>query len=64
MTTMSVGVGADQRLRELHAAFSDAQPLLLHWLTASADERERAADLLRDRLRGIEVLSYEARRTL
>ncbi len=64
MTTMSVAAPADVKLRELHAAFSDCLPLLVHWLTATVDEQHRVSQLLRDHLRAIEVLSGLARRAL
>lgn len=64
MTTLTVGAPAETKLRELHSAFSDCLPLLVHWLTGSAEEQANVSQLLKDYLRGIEVLSGEARRSL
>ena len=64
MTTMTVGASAETKLRELHTAFSDCLPLLVHWLTGTVDEQAHMAQLLKDQLRGIEALSGQARRSL
>lgn len=55
---------ADLKLREVHAAFSDCLPLLVHWLTGSVEQQASVAQLLKDRLRVIEALSGQARRQL
>ena len=64
MLTMTVGAPAETKLRELHTAFSDCLPLLMHWLTGTVDEQAHTAQLLKDHLRGIEALSGQARRSL
>ena len=64
MTTLTVGAPAETKVRELHAAFSDCLPLLVHWLTATVDEQQHVSQLLKDQLRGIEALSGQARRKL
>lgn len=64
MTTGTIAAPGDVKLRELHTAFSDCLPLLMHWLTASVDEQQQVAQLLKDQLRGIEALSGQARRAL
>lgn len=64
MTTLTVGAPAETKLRELHTAFSDCLPLLVHWLTGTVDEQQNMAQLLKDQLRGIEALSGQARRSL
>ena len=64
MTTLSVGAPAETKLRELHSAFSDCLPLLVHWLTGTVDEQAHVAQLLKDHLRGIEALSGQVRRSL
>lgn len=64
MTTMTVAAPADLKLQELHAAFSDCLPLLVHWLTGTVDEQAHVSQLLKDHLRSIEALSGQARRRL
>ena len=64
MTTLTVGAPAETKVRELHAAFSDCLPLLMHWLTSTVDEQQHVSQLLKDHLRGIEALSGQARRAL
>lgn len=64
MTTMTVAAPAETKLQELHAAFSDCLPLLVHYLTGTVDEQAQVCQLLKDHLRGIEALSGQARRAL
>ncbi len=64
MTTLTVGAPAETKVRELHSAFSDCLPLLVHWLTGTVDEQQHVSQLLKDQLRGIEALSGQARRSL
>ena len=64
MTTLTVGAPAETKVRELHTAFSDCLPLLVHWLTGTVDEQTHVSQLLKDHLRGIEGLSGQARRAL
>jgi hypothetical protein len=64
MTTLTVGAPAETKVRELHAAFSDCLPLLVHYFTGTVDEQQHVAQLLKDHLRSIEALSGQARRAL
>lgn len=64
MTTLTVGAPAETKVRELHSAFSDCLPLLVHYLTGTVDEQQHVSQLLKDQLRGIEALSGQARRSL